>query len=100
MALAEWLFLMRYVHIRMPRFERGMVTFLTIGTVILFLLPASDMRRWTPSPGAFRFPVGHLLRHRLYEIALRNPTRSRILIAAGMFAQIAPALHDLLWLTG
>jgi hypothetical protein len=35
-ALAEWLFLMRYVHIRMPRFERGMVTYLTIGTVVLF----------------------------------------------------------------
>ena len=59
------------------------------------------MRRWTPSPGAFRFSWSGIFCVTAFTtIALRNPTRSRILIAAGMFAQIAPALHDLLWLTG
>ncbi len=100
-ALAEWLFLMRYVHIRMPRFERGMVTYLTIGTVVLFLLPASV---YAPVDAfAWRIPIflsGIFCVTAFTTIAFRNPTRSRILIAAGMFAQIAPALHDLLWLTG
>ncbi len=100
-ALAEWLFLMRYVHIRMPRFERGMVTYLTIGTVVLFLLPASV---YAPVDAfAWRIPIflsGIFCVTAFTTIAFRNPTRSRVLIAAGMFAQIAPALHDLLWLTG
>ncbi len=92
---------MRYVHIRMPRFERGMLAFVAIGTVVLFLLPASLFA--LVDAFAWRVPIflsGIFCVTAFTTIAFRNPTRSRVLIAAGMFAQIAPALHDLLWLTG
>lgn len=100
-ALAEWLFLMRYVHIRIPRFEQGMLVFVVVGSVVLFLVPTP---LFAPVDAfAWRVPIflsGIFCVTAFTTIAFRNPTRSRILIAAGMFAQIAPALHDLLWLTG
>jgi signal transduction histidine kinase len=100
-ALAEWAFLMRYVDIRMPRFERGMLLYVAIGSLILFLVPASSFALIDAL--AWRIPIfvsGIFCVTVFTAHALRNPTRARLLIAAGMFAQIAPALHDLLWLTG
>jgi signal transduction histidine kinase len=100
-ALAEWLFLMRYVGVRVPRFERGMLIFVIVGSFVLFLVPTP---LFAPVDAfAWRVPIflsGILCVSAFTSIAFRNPTRPRILIAAGMFAQIAPALHDLLWLTG
>lgn len=100
-ALAEWLFLMRYVNIQVPRFERGMLLFVAAGTIVLFLVPAS---LFAPVDAfAWRVPIflsGIFCVTAFTAVAFRNPTRARVLIAAGMFAQIAPALHDLLWLTG
>ena len=100
-ALAEWLFLMRYIGIRMPRFERGMLLYVAVGTLVLCLVPAS---LFTPVDAfAWRVPIflsGIFCVTAFAAVAFRNPTLSRLLIAAGMFAQIAPALHDLMWLTG
>ena len=100
-ALAEWLFLMRYVHIRMPRFERGMLLFVTVGTIVLFIVPTSLFA--SIDALAWRLPIflsGIFCVTVFAAISFRRPTLPRVLVAAGMFAQIAPALHDLLWLMG
>lgn len=100
-ALAEWLFLMRYVNIQVPRFERGMMFFVAIGTIVLFLVPSS---LFAPVDAyAWRVPIflsGILCVTAFTAVTFRDPTWPRVLVAAGMCAQIAPALHDLLWLTG
>jgi signal transduction histidine kinase len=100
-ALSEWLFLMRYVNVRMPRFEKGMLLFVVFGSIGLFLVPASifapiDTLVWRVP--IFLSGVTYLTLFTIHTY--RKPTPSRLLLAAGMFAQVAPALHDLLWLNG
>lgn len=100
-ALPLWLFLTRYVGVKIPAFERGMVIFTLAGTVMLFLLPArifsmGDAIGW-------RLPI---FLSGVFCIALftretfRNPSRSRVLLTYALLAQITPALHDLMWLFG
>jgi len=100
-ALAIWLFLVRYVNLSMPRFERSMVAFVIAGTIVLFFLPTgifslTDTLLW-------RIPI---LLSGIFCVVLfaretsRSPSRSRLLLTCGLFAQVAPALHDLLWLLG
>ena len=100
-ALPLWLFLTRYVNVRMPAFERAMVIFTVAGTAMLFLLPA---RFFAKGDAIFwRVPIflsGVFCIAIFTRETLRNPSRSRLLLTFALLAQIGPALHDLMWLFG
>lgn len=100
-ALPLWIFLTRHVGTPLPRFERLMTAFTIVGTIVLFFIPARyyslfDALAWrTPVflSGVFCITI-------VVVQTIRKPSRSRILLASALIAQLTPALHDLLWLYG
>lgn len=100
-ALPLWVFFTRYVGRRIAPFERFIFIFTVAGSVILFFVPAKyfvliEALAWrTPILLSGIFCVAVLVTE-----TIRNPTRSRQLMACALVAQVAPAVHDLLWTFG
>lgn len=100
-ALPLYIFLTRYVGWRNAAFERSIIAFTAIGTVALFLIPAWMFSRFDAI--VWRLPI---LLTGIYCMAVlayetfRAPNTPRLLMACALAAQVAPAVHDLLWLLG
>jgi signal transduction histidine kinase len=98
-ALPLYIFLTRYVGWRNATFERSIIAFTAIGTVLLFLVPAWMFSRFDAI--AWRLPILLVGIYCMAVLAIetfRAPSTSRLLMACALAAQVAPAVHDLLWL--
>ncbi len=100
-ALPLWVFFTRYVGRRIAPFERFILIFTIVGSVVLFFVPARhfaliETLGWrTPMLFSGIFCVAVLVTE-----TIKNPTRSRQLMACALVAQVVPAAHDLLWTFG
>jgi signal transduction histidine kinase len=100
-ALPIWMFFTRYVGRRMPAFERFLIIFTVVGSVLVFFIPAKfyvvvETLGW-------RLPI---LLSGIFCIAVmitetvRHPSRSRLFMTCALVAQLVPASHDLIWTFG
>ncbi len=100
-ALPLYVFLTRYVGWRNATFERSIIAFTAIGTVALFLIPPWMFSRFDAI--VWRLPIllaGIYCMIVLAVETFRAPNTPRLLMACALAAQVAPAVHDLLWLLG
>jgi signal transduction histidine kinase len=100
-ALPLYIFLTRYVGWRNAAFERSIIAFTAIGTVALFLIPPWMFSRFDAV--VWRLPILLVGIHCMMVLALetfRAPNTPRLLMVCALAAQVAPAVHDLLWLLG
>lgn len=100
-ALPLWVFFTRYVGRRIAPFEKFILVFTLAGSVLLWFVPAgiyvvTETLAWrTPMLLSGFFCVFVVIRE-----TIRHPSRSRLLMACALIAQVAPASHDLLWTFG
>jgi signal transduction histidine kinase len=100
-ALPLWIFFTRYVGRRIAPFEKFIMIFTAVGSVVLWFIPAQvyvliEALAWRlPMLLSGIFCIGVVLNE-----TFRHPSRSRLFMACALIAQMAPATHDLLWTFG
>ncbi len=84
-----------------PRFERALVVFAGLGSILLFITPTVRFMSW--SPWIWYLPLlltGLFCVGAFTRQAFANPTPQSAVLLFGILAQIGPAVHDVLWIAG
>ena len=96
-----YIFLLRSSGHSWARFERALTSFTALGSLALFILPTTRFMSW--SPWIWYLPLlllGFFCIGAFARQAFTNPTAHRSILLFGILAQIGPAVHDVLWITG